>query len=332
MTTAHAEELEVLSSIYLSDLTRGSSSSSSSAFTVRIPRPSPAADDEPHLLLCFALPATYPASSPPVLSIVDSAHCFSGEERMAMLRAAQAVWEEQRGEVCCYQQVEAIREMVVRLVEERQEERGRREAESAEEAAAVDELLHDNEEDQEAAWESSRAEAAGSIVVQPPVLAAAVQLQSSDASFPFVSGSPVTERRSVFQAHVAALTSPSALPPLLQAVRSHPRLSRATHNMLAYRLSSESYAEDGCEDDGEERAGGRLLHLLQAMQAVNVLVVVSRWYGGVKLGSDRFRIINNVARELLESGGWGADRRRDTAGAAAAAGGRKAVKQHRPKR
>lgn len=36
----------------------------------------------------------------------------------------------------------------------------------------------------------------------------------------------------------------------------------------------------------------------------NVLVVVSRWYGGVKLGPDRFSIINNVAREAVVEGVW----------------------------
>jgi hypothetical protein len=34
------------------------------------------------------------------------------------------------------------------------------------------------------------------------------------------------------------------------------------------------------------------------------IVVVSRWYGGIKLGPDRFKHINNVARELLESEGF----------------------------
>jgi putative IMPACT (imprinted ancient) family translation regulator len=32
------------------------------------------------------------------------------------------------------------------------------------------------------------------------------------------------------------------------------------------------------DDDGETSAGGRLLHLLQVMNALNVLVVVTRWY------------------------------------------------------
>ena len=33
-------------------------------------------------------------------------------------------------------------------------------------------------------------------------------------------------------------------------------------------------------------------------------MVVSRWYGGIHLGPDRFKDINNVARALLEAEGY----------------------------
>jgi putative IMPACT (imprinted ancient) family translation regulator len=42
------------------------------------------------------------------------------------------------------------------------------------------------------------------------------------------------------------------------------------------------------DDDGETAAGSRLAHLLQVMEVRDVCVVVSRWYGGIKLGPDRF--------------------------------------------
>jgi putative IMPACT (imprinted ancient) family translation regulator len=35
----------------------------------------------------------------------------------------------------------------------------------------------------------------------------------------------------------------------------------------------------------------------------NVMVVVTRWYGGVHLGPDRFRHISNAARQVLEMAG-----------------------------
>ena len=54
------------------------------------------------------------------------------------------------------------------------------------------------------------------------------------------------------------------------------------------------------DDDGEDAAGARLAHLLEMRKEECVLVVVSRWYGGIKLGPKRFAHINNVARELLQ--------------------------------
>ena len=45
------------------------------------------------------------------------------------------------------------------------------------------------------------------------------------------------------------------------------------------------------------------MELLNIMNVDNVLVVVSRWYGGIKLGADRFKHINNAARLILEQVG-----------------------------
>ncbi len=39
---------------------------------------------------------------------------------------------------------------------------------------------------------------------------------------------------------------------------------------------------------------------MQVADVRNVVVVVSRWFGGVLLGPSRFTAINNTARELLE--------------------------------
>jgi putative IMPACT (imprinted ancient) family translation regulator len=55
------------------------------------------------------------------------------------------------------------------------------------------------------------------------------------------------------------------------------------------------------DDDGEDAAGARLAHLLEMRKEDCIFVVVSRWYGGIKLGPKRFAHINNVARELLQN-------------------------------
>ncbi|KAJ1470136.1 ribosomal protein S5 domain 2-type protein [Baffinella frigidus] len=82
-------------------------------------------------------------------------------------------------------------------------------------------------------------------------------------------------------------------------------IARASHNILAFRLTTPSgNLLSDCDDDGESAAGGRLLHLLNIVGAANVCVVVSRWYGGIHLGPDRFKHINSVARQLLASQGY----------------------------
>lgn len=41
------------------------------------------------------------------------------------------------------------------------------------------------------------------------------------------------------------------------------------------------------------------------MQEINnVLLVVTRWFGGTHLGPDRFKHINHAARNALEMGGF----------------------------
>ena len=78
--------------------------------------------------------------------------------------------------------------------------------------------------------------------------------------------------------------------------------------MSAWRIAETTIQADGEErviikhdndDDGEDAAGSKLAYLLDMRKDVNVLVVVSRWYGGIHLGPKRFAHIVNVARKLL---------------------------------
>ncbi len=64
------------------------------------------------------------------------------------------------------------------------------------------------------------------------------------------------------------------------------KIANATHNIMAYRIVLQAGRQQvqDYDDDGEAAAGGRLLHLLQAADVRNVVVVVSRWFGGVLLG------------------------------------------------
>lgn len=46
------------------------------------------------------------------------------------------------------------------------------------------------------------------------------------------------------------------------------------------------------------------LFSIQILDVKNVVVVVTRWFGGILLGGDRFKHINNAARDALELGGY----------------------------
>ena len=90
----------------------------------------------------------------------------------------------------------------------------------------------------------------------------------------------------------------------MSKLKENKKIQNATHNIVAYRIkTSSSNVLASCDDDGETKAGGRLLELLNILDIDNVLVVVSRWYGGIKLGADRFKHINNAARIILEQAG-----------------------------
>ena len=57
------------------------------------------------------------------------------------------------------------------------------------------------------------------------------------------------------------------------------------------------------DDDGESSSGSKLASVLDLTHTNDVIVVVSRWYGGIHLGPARFKYIASTARALLEETG-----------------------------
>lgn len=122
----------------------------------------------------------------------------------------------------------------------------------------------------------------------------------------WILSEPITEKKSVFLARAVTVASPEEAKQCIAHLKhTDKRVARASHNMTAWRIhgTGQSSYQD-CDDDGETAAGGRLLHLMQLMDVWDVVVVVSRWYGGVHLGPDRFRLINAAARDALVKGGF----------------------------
>ncbi|KAL0087550.1 ribosomal protein S5 domain 2-type protein [Phycomyces blakesleeanus] len=100
---------------------------------------------------------------------------------------------------------------------------------------------------------------------------------------------PLVDRKSVFVAHVATVYNASQVRAVVSKLLENKKIAKATHNIMAYRivLDDGRILQDN-DDDGETAAG---------------VVVVSRWFGGIMLGADRFKDINNCARKALEDFG-----------------------------
>jgi len=115
---------------------------------------------------------------------------------------------------------------------------------------------------------------------------------------------PITDRKSVFVGRACRIQHPSEVSAILSHLVSDRRISRATHPIInAWRCLVDGVLHLDNDDDGETSAGGRLAHLLQILEVNNILVVVTRYFGGIHLGPDRFKHINQAARNALEIGG-----------------------------
>ncbi|KAK4453666.1 ribosomal protein S5 domain 2-type protein [Podospora aff. communis PSN243] len=122
---------------------------------------------------------------------------------------------------------------------------------------------------------------------------------------PWTMSDPVVELKSSFIARCAPVTSPGQAARFVQhLLATDKRVRSATHNMTAWRIRGENGASfQDCDDDGETAAGGRLLHLMQLMDLWDTMIIVTRWYGGQKLGPRRFALINQAARDAFVKAG-----------------------------
>ncbi|GMT31629.1 hypothetical protein PFISCL1PPCAC_22926, partial [Pristionchus fissidentatus] len=117
------------------------------------------------------------------------------------------------------------------------------------------------------------------------------------------TGDIFLDRKSTFQAHIARVRSKEEVHRVLAELKSNNKIARATHNIYAYRVRTEKdgheFQMDDCADDGETGASSKMLQILRSMKANGLIVIVTRWYGGIHLGPDRFRIINNLTRGMV---------------------------------
>ncbi|XP_060807821.1 protein IMPACT isoform X2 [Amyelois transitella] len=120
---------------------------------------------------------------------------------------------------------------------------------------------------------------------------------------PITHAAVITDRRSNFQGHAAQVHSVADVEAVLKELKLNSKIQNAKHNVFAYRILVDGKLLEHDDNDGERKAGGRLLHYLKIRDLQNVVVVVTRWFGGIMLGADRFKHYTEAAKQAVESAG-----------------------------
>ncbi|XP_022837657.1 protein IMPACT-like [Spodoptera litura] len=226
-------------------------------------------EKEYEVVLYVTMPEDYPSQSPP--SYEFSAPWMDRKDKSELHQALDEIYLENIGECVVFQWVEKIREVLQTIKPKKRREVNERTKSKS-----------------------------------PPTVSSDTSLVHSDCP-EITHGEVIVDRKSIFQGHAAEVHSIDDVNAVLTKLKMNKKICNATHNMYAYRIERKtgkgnSILQD-CDDDGEAHAGGRMLHLLQILDQKNTLVVVSRWYGGIQLGPDRFRHINNATRQAIQQAG-----------------------------
>ncbi|KAK9451540.1 ribosomal protein S5 domain 2-type protein [Limtongia smithiae] len=250
----------------------------------------------PELAIQISFPAAYPASPPSILSVSAppslEKHLYHGPGHLPvdvefLSDTLHACYRP--GEVCVFDFLDSLNDALIVDDEYQRQRRAAAEAISIAQSSGT----HTPPDE---AYESSDD-----------------GVDSSDLGW--AVSDMIVDRKSKFVGRAHEVHSVQEAQAKLAILKTNKKIARAQHNMTAWRIKPEngSMTIQDCDDDGESAAGSRLLHLLTLMDMWNVMVVVTRWFGGTHIGPDRFKHINNAARDALVKGGFVVDGTNDKA-------------------
>ncbi|KAG6618888.1 Impact-like protein [Phytophthora cinnamomi] len=281
-----SEEIEVLQSIFEDDIQLKSDLDQpgvARSLTISVPGPHA-------IVLLVHLPRGYPSVDPPIAEVYES-FGLTNAQRDEILENLAAIFERSSGQVCLYEWIEDVREKYANAILDAAAESDGSEEEGVAAVTRLDAVEY-FESDSQTLRPRVRTAQLVRDVEREAVIAPLI-----------VHGTTVVDRKSTFIAHACPVKCVEDVRSFLALLLDDRKIERAIHNMLAYRIIGDFTVKDN-DEDGEHGAGSKLSNLLELLKAENVAVVVTRWYGGIKLGPDRFKHINACARQVLEGGGF----------------------------
>jgi len=111
-------------------------------------------------------------------------------------------------------------------------------------------------------------------------------------------GVVLTDRGSRYAVSGAQVTSRAQIDAVLAELKSDRAYAKATHNTWAAQLPTGGLKAD----DGESGAGMVILRMMEREGLRDHVIIVTRWYGGKKLGGDRFRRVQDAVRAYFDQG------------------------------
>lgn len=113
--------------------------------------------------------------------------------------------------------------------------------------------------------------------------------------------SEIVEKKSKFIANIFFIESVEEAENKIKEIKK--KYHDARHNCSSYRVLEEGKIVEKSSDDGEPSgtAGGPMLNILQKRDLVNVVVIVTRYFGGILLGTGGLvRAYSDVTQNAIE--------------------------------
>ncbi|WP_069300379.1 YigZ family protein [Neptunicoccus sediminis] len=108
----------------------------------------------------------------------------------------------------------------------------------------------------------------------------------------------LTDRGSKYAVSGGVVKDRDGATAFVKTLRRKKKFAKATHNTWAVILPDGTQIKN---DDGESGAGMVILRMLERDNIIGEVVVVTRWYGGVHLGGDRFRHVQTCVRAYVDA-------------------------------
>ena len=106
----------------------------------------------------------------------------------------------------------------------------------------------------------------------------------------------VNDRGSKYAVSGGEISSRDGAAAFIKQLKRKKKYAKATHNTWAIILPDDEQIKN---DDGESGAGMVILRMLTRAELQGHIIVVTRWYGGIHLGGDRFRHVQTCVHRYL---------------------------------